>query len=228
MNLEQYYISFGDHVNETATEGFFMDDKDPKTTTTDTFGTGVWEIIKYKNVQLQVPGPKWAEVFLNSHSNTTESFKRNGINDLKVFVNEITAAEQFVKANGDKFRAAVEANDTETTSSLADGLRNCLPKLRAFNQASNSGNRQYNGTVVAMDDAFKKKVMPLLIQFQRVYRDAAILCAKHYIDQHASKSTIKKIFRHTLKNYQSNNYLETELYAYCRDIHINIGDAFYS
>jgi hypothetical protein len=96
MNLDQFYIPFADHHNDydVATEGFFMDDKHPTTTVKDQYGTGVTETIKYKNIQLQVIGPKWAEVFIGSHSKTTEGFKRNGLQFLNKVISEVATAEQ--------------------------------------------------------------------------------------------------------------------------------------
>ena len=230
MMLDQYYIPFADHTSgvDVATEGFFMDDKNPTTSTTDNYGNGCMEIIKYKNVQLPVVGPKWATVFVESHSKTTEGFKKSGLQFLNKVVNEALIAEQYVKANSAKYREAIASKNTEVINNLAEGIRKCFPTLLDYTHAANRGNNQFGGAIVPMDNAFKVKLTDTLVKFQRIYRDAAILLAKNYIAEHASKSTLKKIFRHTLSNYNAANYLESELFAYCKDIHVHVQETFYS
>ena len=226
MNLQQYYIPFADHVSEPATEGFFMDDKNPQTTSHDEFGTGVWETIKYKKVSMRIPGPNWSKVFVGSMKHTTKTFKTKGMSILSTYIKELSNAEQFVKSNGDKFRAAVASGNTEVMNNLADGLRNCFPELIAANRATQKNINQFGGDIIEADDAFKAKLISILEPFQNIYRNAGALCAKHYIEEHESKSTLKKVFKHTLKGYHENNYLEKELYAYCKDIHYHIQDAY--
>jgi len=230
MNLDQYYIPFADHCNSTdiATEGFFMDDKNPKTSISNTYGTNVVETVDYKGIKLDVIGTKWAEVFIESHSKTTKKFKEKGLSFLSKVTSELLTAEQYVKSNGPKFREAIATKNNEVLTNLAEGLRKCLPTLLDYNHAANRGNRQFDGEIVEMDDAFKKKLIDSLNKFQRIYRDITILLAHTYINEHASKSTLKKVFRHTLKNYHSNNYLEKELYAYCKDVHITVQEVLYS
>ena len=181
-----------------------------------------------RNIQLNVPGPRWAEVFIESHPKTTEGFKRSGLQFLTKVISEVANAEQFVKSNSAKYREAVATKNTEVMTNLADGLRNCFPTLLDFTHSSNRGNKNFGGQVIEMDDAFKKKLLDLLNKFQRVYRDIAILLAKNYIEEHAAKSTLKKIFRHTLTAHQNNSYLEKELYLYCSDIHLHVQDELYS
>lgn len=227
MNLDQYYIPFADHQGEIATEGFFRDEKNASASEISEYNGGL-KIIKYKNVTLAtIPGPNWPDQMLSEYSNTTEPFKKNGINLIKKFVQELHSADQFVKANAGKYRQAVADKNIEVCTNLANGLRNCLPSLRASNQASNSGNRQFSGTLVPFDDRFKAQLKPVLVDFQKLYDECATALAKSAVDNHFAKSTVKKIFRHTQKAHFENSYLEMELYLYCKDVWITIGEGFY-
>lgn len=224
INLEQYHIDFADHITDVATEGFFADDKNPRTLTKDIAGTGVWETINYKRVSIMVPGPNWAKVYVNNLERTTDTFKTKGIALLKKWLQEIANAEQFVKANGGAFRQAVATNNVEVLSNLSEGLKKCLPELIAANRASYNRINQFNGEIVVADEAFKKQLLEVLESFQKIYREVAVLLSNKYIEEHESKSTLKKTFRHTLLDYNKNYYLEKELYVFCKDLHAQIDD----
>lgn len=228
MNLDKYYIGYVDHTdNEIATEGFFRDDKNAKATEINEANGGV-KVIKYKNVTLAaIPGPNWADMMLSEYSNTTEPFKKNGIAALKSCLQELHAADQFVKANGDKYRQAVANKDNEVCTELANGLRDCFAKLVARNRAWNAGNREFSGSLTPLDDRLKAQLKPILNDFQKLFDSVATNLAKKSVDEHFSKSTLKKVFRHTEKAHFANNYLETELYLYCKDVWSMIGEGFY-
>lgn len=228
MNLDKYYIDYVDHTdNEIATEGFFRDTKNTKTTEINEANGGI-KVIKYKNITLAaIPGPNWVNMMLSDYSNTTEPFKKNAVNMLKACLNELRAGEQFVKLNGDKYRQAVADKNSEDCIKLANDLRDCFPKLVARNRAWNAGNREFGGSLTPLDDHFKAQLKPILTDFQKLFDSITTNLAKKSVDEHFAKSTLKKVFRHTEKAHFANNYLETELYLYCKDVWGIIGEGFY-
>lgn len=228
MNLDQYYIGFADHNSiDVATEGFFRDEKNAKASEINEYNGGI-KVIKYKNTVLaSIPGPNWPEQMLSNYENTTEPFKAKGVSLLKKYLQELHNGYQFVQANGDKYRQAVADKNNEVCSNLANGLRNCFPSLIARNRAYNSGNREFSGTLTPLDDKLKAQLKPILVDFQKLIDVVATDLAKRSVDEHFAKSTLKKVFRHTEKAHFANNYLETEMYLYCKDLWGAIGEGFY-
>ena len=227
MNLDQYYIGYVDHQPEIATEGFFRDEKNAKASEINEYNGGI-KVVKYKNVTLaSIPGPNWPDQMLSEYANTTEPFKKNGVNALKKYLQELHAGHQFVKANGDKYRQAVADKNNEVCSNLANGLRNCFPSLIARNRAYNAGNREFSGAITPIDDRLKTQIKPILVEFQKLMDEVTMDLAKKSVDNHFAKSTIKKVFKHTEKAHFTNSYLETEMYLFCKDMWGAIGEGFY-
>lgn len=213
---------------EPATEGVFFDDKNPDIKTEDN-RTKSFSLVYYKNKGMQVIGPDWVNVYLNSWGRTTEPFVKSGKKFVTDCVNAIAEGEKFVNANNKKFIDAYNSKNDEVCNNIVQGMRKIFSTSRAACQQENRGGKVFSGPITEMPESLKNSLKPELTKYAKIYRDTGINLEKKKIIDVRSKSAIKRLFNYKkyVKQYNIETYLPYELYLYCKDLHIIIDSAHY-
>ena len=211
---------------DSANEGFFMDDKNPKIKTEENDNKSAsW--IGYKGKGAFLIGSDWVNVYISMWDKTTEPFVKSGKNFVSKCVSDIEEGKRYCEANRKKFIEAYNNKNTEVMNNIADGMRNIFTTSIAASRQANAGGRQFAGPITDMPDSLKNSLKPELTKFAKIYRETGLELAKKKIIDVRSKSTLKKIFN--VKNYAAKynieTYLDYELFLYCQDLHIEMDSA---
>lgn len=211
---------------DSANEGFFMDDKNPKIKTKENDNKAMsW--IGYKEKGAYIIGSDWVNVYISLWDKTTEPFIKSGKSFVSKCVSDIEEGKRYCDANRKKFIEAYNNKNTEVMNNIADGMRNIFTTSIAASRQSNAGGKQFTGPITDMPDSLKNSLKPELTKFAKIYRETGLELAKKNIIDVRSKSTLKKIFnvKNYTKKYGIETYLDYELFLYCQDLHIEMDSA---
>lgn len=211
---------------DSANEGFFIDDKNPNIKTEENDNKSAsW--IGYKGKGAFLIGSDWVNVYISMWDKTTEPFVKSGKSFVSKCVSDIEEGKRYCEANRKKFIEAYNNKNTEVMNNIADGMRNIFTTSIAASRQANAGGRQFAGPITDMPDSLKNSLKPELTKFAKIYRETGLALAKKKIIDVRSKSTLKKIFNinNYTKKYGIETYLDYELFLYCQDLHIEMDSA---
>lgn len=214
---------------DSANEGFFMDDKNPKIKTNENDNKAAsW--IGYKGKGTFIIGSEWVSVYISTWDKTTEPFVKSGKSFISKCISDIEEGKRYCEANRKKFIDAYNNKNTEVMNNIADGMRNIFTTAIAASRQANAGGKQFTGPITDMPDSLKNSLKPELTKFAKIYRETGLALAKKNIIDVRSKSTLKKIFnvKNYTKKYGVETYLDYELFLYCQDLHLQMDSAHFS
>lgn len=211
---------------DSANEGFFMDDKNPKIQIEENDNKCcAW--VGYKKKGVFIIGSDWVNVYISLWDKTTEPFVKHGKSFVSKCISDIEEGKRYCDANRKKFIEACNTDNREVITNIVDGMHNIFTTSIAASRQANAGGKQFAGPITDMPDSLKNSLKPELTKFAKIYRETGLELAKKKIIDVRSKSTLKKIFSIDTykKKYSFETYLDYQLFLYCRDLHIEMDSA---
>ena len=218
--LESYYIGFADHAEDAAIEGFFTDDKDPQSTSSD-YGSGTNTQLKYGKYSVYKSGPNTLSYIMQNYfGKIGKDFLKNGPKYMTTALKELKALANYCSTNASAFESAIMNDDSATATQILNGIRTVVPTIVDMNRRWNSGERPFGGETVETPASAKKQVEAFWNEFLKIYDDSLDKVGNIRKNEYYSKSTLKKIFKSKALNKNQNAKLRLwyEYMLFCEDV----------